>query len=64
MLESEYGFNVSGMYLAIVHPDMPGPRILQVPVLDDEMRAIHAYEISCGRATESLAGESALFSLL
>ena len=64
ILESEYSLEVSALLLAIVHPDMPGPRILEMPRLETEMRLIHDFEISSGRATESLAGESAPFSLL
>ena len=65
ILETEYGgLEVVAMLLAIVHPDMPGPRILEVPRMDEEMRAIHVFEIDCGRATESIPGESAPFALL
>ena len=60
----EYGLEVSAMLLAIVHPDMPGPRILEVPRMETEMRLIHDFEIQYGRATESLPGARAPFSLV
>ena len=52
------------MYLAVVHPLNLSPRLIEVPRMDEEMRAIHVFEIDSGRATESLPGESAPFSLL
>ena len=60
----EYGLEVSAMLLAIVHPDMPGLRILEVPRMETEICLIHDFEISCGRATESPRGEFAPFSLV
>ena len=67
MLESEYGFNVSAMYLAVVHPLCPSPRLIEAPRMDEELRAIHDFEIACGRAAESIPGaspDSAPFSLV
>jgi len=53
ILESEYRLAVSGMYLAVVHPELPGPRLIEVPRLDDEISALHEFEIQRGRATHS-----------
>lgn len=53
ILESEYGLAVSGMFLAVVHPELPSPRLMEVPRLDAEMHALHAYECEQGRATRS-----------
>ena len=67
ILKSEYGFNVSAMYLAVVHPLSPSPRLIEAPRMDEEMRAVHKFEIECGRATESMLGgnpDSAPFSLV
>ena len=64
ILSSEYGYDVSAMYLAVVHPLSPSPRLIEAPRMDEEMRMIHDFLIQCGRATESLPGESAPFSLL
>jgi len=56
--------SVAGYYLAQVHPDLDGPRLISCPRMDAEMRAIHAYECQCGRAGPSVPGESAPFTLL
>ena len=53
ILESEYAFDVSGMYLAVVHPDHSLPRLVEVPRLDAEMHALHDFEIEQGRAVSS-----------
>ena len=54
ILEStEYAFDVSAMYLAVVHPEQPVPRLVEVPRLDAEMRALHEHEIEQGRAVSS-----------
>ena len=53
ILESEYAFDVSGMYLAAVHPEHPLPRLIEVPRLEQEMIALHEYEIEQGRAVAS-----------
>ena len=65
-LETEYDMRVAGYYLAQVHPDGDAPRLISCPRMDDEMRAIHAYEIQwhCGRAGPSTAGALAPFTLL
>ncbi len=64
IIESEYGMRVGGYYLAVVHPDSDAPRLLACPRMDAEMRAIHAFEIECGRATASMPGVDAPFVLL
>ena len=50
ILETEYAHDVSAMYLAVVHPDHSLPRLVEVPRLDAEMRALHDFEIEQGRA--------------
>ena len=50
ILETEYAFDVSAMYLAVVHPEQPLPRLIEVPRLDEEMHALHDFEIEQGRA--------------
>ena len=45
ILETEYAHDVSGMYLAVVHPEQSLPRLAEVPRLDAEMRAHHDFEI-------------------
>ena len=54
IVETEYAHDVSGMFLAVVHPDQSLPRLIEVPRLDDEMRALHEYEIEQGRAVASV----------
>ena len=53
ILESEYDFDVSGMYLAVVHPEGSSPRLVAVPRLEAEMRALHDYEMEQSRAVSS-----------
>ena len=53
ILETEYSHGVSAMYLAVVHPEQPSPRLLEVPRLDAEMHALHDFEIEQGRAVSS-----------
>ena len=40
ILESEYGFNISGMYLVIFHPNNDSYNIIDVPKMDKEMSYI------------------------
>ena len=53
ILESEYFFNVSAMFLAVVHPEQPLPRLIEVPRLEAEMRALHDFEMEQGCAESS-----------
>ena len=64
ILSEEYGMRVVGYYLAQVHPELDGPRLIACPRMDAEMLAIHAFETECGRAGPSTAGENAPFTLL
>ena len=50
---TEYKLDVSCMMLAIVHPDMTSPRLVDVPRLDAESQAIHDFETEHGRADVS-----------
>ena len=61
ILETEYDITISGYYLAVVHPEMERGRLISCPRLLDEMRAIHEYEIECGRANVSSKGIDACF---
>jgi len=53
ILETEYGMTISGYYLAMVHPEIESGKLISCPKLLDEMRALHQYEIECGRANAS-----------
>ena len=44
--------------LAIAHPDMTSPRLVDVPRLDAETQAIHDFEIEHGRADVSACMET------
>jgi hypothetical protein len=63
ILEQEYDMKVAGYYLAQVHPDGEAPRLISCPRMEAEMRAIHAYEVQCGRAGLSTPGSLAPFLL-
>ena len=58
ILESEYGFTVSAMYLAVVHPSLTSPRVIAVPRMQEEIELIEAHEIQLGRASEPRAGDA------
>ena len=51
VLESEYSMRVGQMFLAICHPDLPIPRLVEVPPLHAEVNALVEHEIEQGRAT-------------
>ena len=51
MLETENGYTVTAMLLAVCHPDLEAPRLIECPRMDREMTSIVEYEIECGRAT-------------
>ena len=41
ILESEYGYVVGeNLYLGVVHPDLPAPRLIRVPYMQEEMLLI------------------------
>ena len=63
ILETEYGLDVSRMMLAIVHPDMTSPRLVDVPRLDAEVQAIHDFEIEHDHADVSSARMDTVFSV-
>ena len=50
------------MMLAIVHPDMTSPRLVDVPRLDAEVQAVHDFEVEHDRADVS-ARMDTVFSL-
>ena len=53
MLETEYGLNVDSMWLGVVHPAIPIPRLIELPRMSQEIEALLQYEIECGRASPS-----------
>lgn len=53
ILESEYALSVTGMYLGVVHPDSPAPRLVSVPFMESEMLALRHFEIERGRASDT-----------
>ena len=66
ILESEYGFEVSGMYLVVLHPDqMPNvPHVYIVPVLADEIAAlVNCAVVDLGVSAVSFPGADAAFDL-
>ena len=64
ILEREYGMSVGGYFLAVVHPDSDGGRLVRCPRMDAEMVLIHRFETECGRASASMPGNDAPFVLL
>ena len=62
ILETEYDLDVSRMILAIVHPDIPSPRLVDVPRLEAEIHAIHDFEIEHGRADVSARMDTVFFA--
>ncbi len=62
ILESEYCLTVSRLFLAVVHPEC-APRLIELPLLDAEMRVLHCSEIEQGRAAVSAPGLDARFAV-
>ena len=50
ILEDQYGYEISSMYLLVVHPDLPAPRVICVPRLQEEVRLLVEHEVMSGRA--------------
>jgi len=55
ILTSEYMVTAGSMFLAVCHPDLPVPRLIEVPALDAEVNALVEHEIAQGRATAPCA---------
>ena len=53
-LETEYAMPVASMWLGIVHPRLPAPRLVEVPRMEEEMEALLEHEHASGRATQSM----------
>ena len=51
ILTSEYSMTVGSMFLAVCHPDLHIPRLIEIPPLDAEVNALVDHEITQGRAT-------------
>ena len=63
ILESEYGYEVGGMYLAVVSSLAQRPRCIEVPRMGREIAIIVQSEIECGRAGKPRPGETSVFAL-
>ena len=59
ILETEYHLDVSHMMLAVVHPCLSAPRLIDVPRLEAEVQVIHDFEIEHGRARLSARMDTA-----
>lgn len=58
MLETEYGFVVSGMYLGQVHPCLPRARLIEVPCMKAELELIVEDQINLGEAISGALPEA------
>ena len=66
ILETEYGYTVSAMYLVVLHPDQKPavPHIYKVPRMDEELRALIRKVVEDkGVSEENFPGPEAPFSL-
>jgi hypothetical protein len=64
VLESEYGCHVAAMYIAQVHSDLPGPRVIRCPRMGEEIELIIEDQVAKGLAWSSPSpGECAPFVL-
>lgn len=66
MLETEYGYTVSAMYLVILHPlQQPAlPHVYKVPRMEAELQAlIHQVALDKGVSEQNFPGSEAAFSL-
>ena len=46
ILEDQYGYEVSSMFLFVVHPNLLSPRVINVPRLDGEIRLLVEHEVA------------------
>ena len=54
ILEDQYGYMVSSMFLFVVHPNLSAPRVISVPRLGDEIRLLVEHEVaSCAASTRA-----------
>ena len=65
ILESEYGYAVGeNLYLGVVHKDLPAPRLIRVPYMQEEMLLIAEDQIRRGKAVSyAVPGADARFRL-
>ena len=65
ILESEYGYVVGeNLYLGVVHPDVPAPRLIRVPFMQEEMLLIAEDQVRLGNAVSfAVPGPHAQFRL-
>jgi len=61
ILESEYGEEVSGMYLVQLHPDFPSYQMREVKRMDKEVDSIVSRLKVMGKASEPCEGPHAVF---
>ena len=64
-MESEYGDAVGeNLYLGVVHKDLPAPRLIKVPHMEQELLLIVEDQIRQGKAVSyALPGAEARFRL-
>ena len=64
ILEDDYGFNVTRMFLAQVHPDNAGPVLVRVPRMEEEIELMIEDQVAKGLAwPDRSPGEAAPFVL-
>ena len=65
ILESEYGYSIGeNLFLGVVHPDLPAPRLIRVPYMQAEMLLIVEDQIRLGKAVSfAVPGTDARFRL-
>ncbi len=59
MLESEYGFEMTGCYVGQLHPELARGRCLEAPRLAAEVAALVEAETVAGRASDPRPGVAA-----
>jgi hypothetical protein len=66
ILETEYGFKVSGMYLVVLHPDQTPrvPHVFKVPLMTAEIDAlVRQVVVDKGVSSENFPGADSVFDL-
>jgi ATP-dependent exoDNAse (exonuclease V) beta subunit len=61
ILESEYGLEVSKLFLGVVHPDLAKARCMEVPRLHEDIDMLYEHETKNGRAGVAQPGDNAPF---
>ena len=61
VLQTEYGLRVVALYLGVFHPDQAAPRLVDIPIWDNEMELLVQHEITVHNCSYPMPSEHAPF---